>query len=315
MIHPNREDSGRMNLQYRQLGTTGLQVSSIGLGCVTFGREIDEETSLAVLDQALGRGINLLDTAAVYGEGASEEILGRWMRLRSNRDHVVLATKVSGRLTSDLVVASVEASLKRLATDRIDLLQAHGWDEETPLEETLQAFDSLVRRGLVQFCGCSNWNVTQLERAHSIAAEQGWIPLQSIQPIYNLVDRNIEEGLLEFCSARNIGVLTYSPLGAGFLTGKYRRDGAVPVGTRFDVKPAHQGIYFTEQGFCAMESLRSLADESGEPMARLALAWVLRRDAITSVLVGARTPLHVDQAFGALETAHSPRLQGLLDRL
>ena len=119
-----------MDVQYRQLGATDLQVSSIGLGCVTFGREIDEETSLAVVDHAIDRGINLLDTAAVYGEGASEEILGRWMRLRSNRDHVVLATKVSGRLTSDLVVASVEASLKRFATDRIDLLQAHDWDKE-----------------------------------------------------------------------------------------------------------------------------------------------------------------------------------------
>ena len=304
-----------MDVQYRQLGATDLQVSSIGLGCVTFGREIDEETSLAVVDRAIDRGINLLDTAAVYGEGASEEILGRWMRLRSNRDHVVLATKVSGRLTSDLVVASVEASLKRFATDRIDLLQAHDWDKETPLEETLEAFDGLVRRGLVRFCGCSNWSVAQLQRAQLLAAEQSWSSLQSIQPIYNLVDRHIEEGLLEFCSTENIGVLTYSPLGAGFLTGKYRRDGAISTGTRFDVKPAHQDIYFTDRGFHVMESLRSIANELGEPMARLALAWVLRRERITSVLVGARTPRHVDQAFEALDAVRSPGLQELLDRL
>jgi 1-deoxyxylulose-5-phosphate synthase len=304
-----------MQLEYRDLGATDLRVSSIGLGCVTFGREIDQETSLTILDRAVDLGINLLDTAAVYGEGASEETLGRWLRLRSTRDRVVLATKVSGRLTGDLVVESVEASLRRLATDRIDLLQAHDWDAQTPLEETLAAFESLVQRGLVRFCGCSNWSVAHLRQARSLAAERDWKPQESIQPIYNLVDRHIEEGLLDFCSSQSIGVMTYSPLGAGFLTGKYRRDTAVPTGTRFDVKPAHQDIYFTDQGFRVMESLRSLADETGQPMARLALAWVLRRQGVTSVLVGARTPQHVDQAFEALKAAHSAELTGLLDRL
>lgn len=304
-----------MQLEYRQLGKTDLQVSPIGLGCVTFGREIDQEISLTILDRAVDLGINLLDTAAVYGEGASEETLGRWLRQRTTRDRIVLATKVSGRLTRDLVVESVEASLQRLATDRIDLLQAHDWDDQTPLEETLEAFESLVGRGLVRFCGCSNWSVAQLRQARSLATEHGWNPLESIQPIYNLVDRHIEEELLDFCSSDSIGVMTYSPLGAGFLTGKYRRDAVVPTGTRFDVKPAHQAIYFTDQGFRAMETLRSLAEENGQPMARLALAWVLRRQGITSVLVGARTPQHVDQAFEALEAAHLPEWSGLLDRL
>ena len=304
-----------MKIEHRPLGTSGLQVSSIGLGCVTFGREIEEETSLAILDRAVERGINLLDTAAVYGDGASEEILGRWIGARAARDRVVLATKVSGRLTRDRVVQSVEESLRRLATDRIDLLQAHDWDNETPLEETLEAFDSLVQRGLVRLCGCSNWNVSQLRRARSLAADHGWRPLESIQPIFNLVDRHIEDELLGLCSSEGIGVMTYSPLGAGFLTGKYRRDATVPSGTRFDVKPAHQDIYFTDDGFRAMESLRALAEETGLPMARLALAWVLRRQGITSVLVGARKPCHVDQAFEALEAAHSTELPRLLDQL
>lgn len=304
-----------MQVEYQPLGKTDLRVSSIGLGCVTFGREIDQETSLTILDRAVDRGINLLDTAAVYGEGASEETLGRWLRLRTTRDRVVLATKVSGRLTRDLVIESVEASLRRLATDRIDLLQAHDWDDQTPLEETLEAFESLIQRGLVRFCGCSNWNAAQIRQARSLATEHNRKPLESIQPIYNLVDRHIEEELLDFCSSESIGVMTYSPLGAGFLTGKYRRDAAVPCGTRFDVKPAHQDIYFTDHGYRVMESLRSLADESGQPMARLALAWVLRRQGITSVLVGARKPGHVDQAFEALEAAHSDELTGLLDQL
>ncbi len=304
-----------MVIQYRQLGTTDLQVSSIGLGCVTFGREIDEQTSLAILDRAVERGVNLLDTAAVYGEGASEEILGRWMGLRATRDRVVLATKVSGLLTRDRVIASAEASLRRLATDRIDLLQAHDWDNQTPLEETLEAFERLVERGLVRYCGCSNWDVTQLNRARSLATERNWRPLASIQPIYNLVDRHIEDGLLEFCSSQRVGVISYSPLGAGFLTGKYCRGGSVPTGTRFDVKPAHQDIYFTDRGFQVMESLMSLTEEAGLPMARLALAWVLRQNHVTSVLVGARNPQHVDQAFEAVEAACSPDLQGLLERL
>jgi 1-deoxyxylulose-5-phosphate synthase len=304
-----------MEIEYRHLGTTDLLVSSIGLGCVTFGREIEEDVSFAVLDRAIDRGINLLDTAAVYGDGASERILGRWIRRRRGRDRIVLATKVSGRLSRDHILTSVEASLGRLATDRIDLLQAHSWDDQTPLDETLEALDHLTRQGKVRACGCSNWEVPHLRRALPTAAQRGWTPLQSVQPIYNLVDRRIEEELLDFCSAHRIGVLTYSPLGAGFLTGKYRRGGPVPAGTRFDVIPGHQDIYFTDNGFRVMEALGSAADDAGLSMARLALSWVLRRDGITSVLIGARTPGHVDQAFDALETAGSPEMQDLLDRL
>jgi aryl-alcohol dehydrogenase-like predicted oxidoreductase len=292
-----------------------LVVSSIGLGCVTFGREIDQRRSRDVLDRAMDRGIRLLDTAAVYGDGASEEIIGRWMRSRGARNHVVLATKVSGRLASDAVGRSVEASLRRLAADRIDLLQAHDWDPHTPLEETLEAFEGLARRGMVGVCGCSNWGVAELERALSLAAENGWKRLESVQPIYNLADRRAEHELFGFCGEHGLGVMTYSPLGAGFLTGKYSPGGPIPSGTRFDVKPAHQDIYFTELGFRAVEELRAAAAEVGLPMARLALAWVFRRRGITSVLIGARTPEQVDQAFEALHTAHSPEHQELLDRL
>ena len=304
-----------MDIEYKQLGTTGLAVSSIGLGCVTFGREIEEDISFAVLDRAVDRGITLLDTAAVYGDGASEEILGRWIRRKRARDRIVLATKVSGRLTRDRILASVEASLGRLATDRIDLLQAHSWDDQTPLDETLEALECVARQGKARACGCSNWGVPNLRQALSTAADSGWAPLQSVQPIYNLVDRRIEQELLGFCLERRIGVLTYSPLGAGFLTGKYRRGAPVPVGTRFAVIPGHQDIYFTDEGFHTIEALESAACDAGLSMAHLALSWVLRRDGITSVLIGARTPRHVDQAFDAMETAGSPELQNLLDRL
>ena len=292
-----------------------MQVSSIGLGCVTFGREIDATTSFDVLDRAVDRGINLLDTAAVYGDGASEEVIGRWLRDRATRSRVLLATKVSGRLTPDRIERSVEASLRRLGTDRIELLQAHDWDGQTPIDDTLEALDRLVQRGLVRFCGCSNWEPDQLRQALALAAREGWSRLESVQPIYNLVDRRIEHGLLGLCGEVELGVITYSPLGAGFLTGKYRRGGPVPQGTRFEIKSAHQGIYFTDHGFRVMEGLRVLADGTGLPMARLALAWVLGRSGPTSVLIGARHPHHIDQAFEALETALSGILPDGLNEL
>ncbi len=304
-----------MPLEYQQLGKTDLRVSSIGLGCVTFGREIDAATSFSVLDRAYERGVNLLDTAAVYGEGASEEVIGRWLRDRGARDRFVVATKVTGGLTRDHIRQSVEASLKRLGTDRIDLLQAHEWDAQTPLDETLAAFDDLVRRGAVRFCGCSNWEPGHLEEALSLATNNGWSRLESVQPIYNLVDRQVEEGLLAFCGKYGLGAITYSPLGAGFLTGKYRQGGAVPNGTRFDVKPAHQDVYFTDHGFRVMEALRALAGQFDVPMAGLALGWVLGRPGVTSVLIGGRQPRHVDQAFEAAEAALPSDLAEALDRL
>lgn len=289
-----------MPLEYRRLGESDLCVSSIGLGCVTFGREIDEVTSFRVLDRAMEREINLLDTAAAYGNGASESIIGRWLRDRKIRENIILATKVSGQLTHQNIVDSVEGSLQRLAIDRIDLLQAHGWDDQTPVSETLQAFNQLVRQGKVRFCGVSNWSADQLCHALGTCRGQGWIRLESMQPIYNLVDRRIERKLLPYCVENRVGVISYSPLGAGFLTGKYRINAPIPMGTRFDVIPGHRRIYFTDHGFRAVESLREAADRINLPMFQVALAWVLQRPGITSVLIGARTADQVDQAFESL---------------
>ncbi|MFH1264088.1 MAG: aldo/keto reductase, partial [Planctomycetota bacterium] len=297
------------------LGKTDLRVSSIGLGCVTFGREIDAATSFDVLDRAFERGVNLLDTAAVYGGGASEEVIGRWLRDRRVRDKIVLATKVSGRLTGRAIPRSVEESLRRLGTDRIDLVQAHDWDNETPLVETLEAFDRLAGQGKVRYCGSSNWDTGQLQRALNLAKDHGWRRLESVQPIYNLVDRRIERELLPLCASHDLGVLTYSPLGAGFLTGKYRQGGPVPEGTRFDVIPGHQNIYFTEHGFGVVEGLRQAADRAKRSMVGLALSWVLQRRGVTSVLIGARHPRHVDQALGALKAPLPDWLGEQLDQL
>jgi len=286
-------------VELRKLGTSDLNVSSIGLGCVTFGREIDAATSFAVLDRAIECGINLLDTAAVYGNGASEAVLGQWLKERRLHDQVVVATKVSKRLVGDAVRDSVEGSLRRLGIDRIDLLQAHDWDSQTPVEETLEAFAGLIREGKVRYVGCSNWDADQIRRSLEIQESNGWASLISVQPIYNLADRCIENDLLPLCAESEIGVMSYSPLGAGFLTGKYRPKGEVPKGTRFDVIPGHQDIYFTERGFRIVEELRRISVESGHSMVRLALGWTLRRSGVSTVLIGARRPEHVDQAFEA----------------
>ena len=286
-------------MEVRKLGTSDLQVSSIGLGCVTFGREIDSATSFAVLDHAVDCGIQLLDTAAIYGDGASETVLGKWLSSRKRRGQIVLATKVSNQLAREAVRESVDASLRRLQTDYIDLLQAHSWDPRTPLEETLRAFEELLQAGKIRYVGCSNWQACHIESGLEIQRSRDWAPLVSVQPMYNLVDRGIEDALLPLCAERQVGVISYSPLGAGFLTGKYRSGGDVPAGTRFDVIPGHQKIYFTERGFRVVEQLRQIAVASGHSMVKLAIGWTLQRPGITSVLIGARNRAHVDQAFEA----------------
>lgn len=286
-------------MELRRLGTTDLYVSSLGMGCVTFGREIDQETSFDVLDHAVERGINLFDTAAAYADGASESVLGEWMTRRGNRDRIVLATKVAGSLTKDQVISSAEDSLRRLQTDRIDLFQLHHWSTESPVEETLAGLDALVQQGKVRYVGCSNWQAWQLAKALLLVHQQTGVLVQSVQPPYNLVQREIEADLLPLCEDQGIGVMTYSPLGAGFLTGKYRRGGEVPQGTRFDIIPGHQPIYFTEHGYRVLDRLLRVADECGRSPVNLALSWVLNRPHVTTTLIGARNINHVDQAFQA----------------
>lgn len=301
-----------MPLEYRQLGRSELRVSSIGLGCVTFGREISAEASFAVLDGAMQRGVTLLDTAAVYGDGASETIIGQWLRQRNQRSSIVLATKVSGSLTRDSILRSVDGSLRRLGIERVDLLQAHSHDPGTPLTETLSAFDHLVRQGKARHIGVSNWPPQVLRESLALAEQNHWQRPESVQPIYNLVDRGIERELLPLCAQHNLGVISYSPLGAGFLTGKYGPDTPVPEGTRFDIKPGHQNIYFTPHGFDVVDLLRRAASAQQCPMPQLALAWVLHRPGITSVLIGARTPEQVDQAFESLHVELPEEMYGQL---
>lgn len=300
-------------MEYRALGDTTLQVSPIGMGCVTFGREIDQATSFEVLDRALERGINLFDTAAAYAAGASERVLGHWLADRGIRDQIILATKVNGVLTKQEIIKSADESLARLQTDRIDLFQLHHWDDETPLREMLAGLHSLVESGKVRCIGCSNWQAEQLAESLLLCREQGLHRIQSVQPPYNLVQREIEADLLPLCADEGIGVITYSPLAAGFLAGKYRRGSDVPVGTRFEIIPGHQPIYFTDHGFDVLERLERAAEESGRSMVQVALSWALTRPNTSSVLIGARNTAQVDQAFDAMTSGIDPDLCSQLD--
>lgn len=284
-------------MEYRSLGQSDLSVSSIGMGCVTFGREVDPQSSLLIMDHAFEQGITLFDTAEAYAQGASERVVGEWIKSRNSRDKVVLATKISGLLTRHRIVASAEASLKRLQTDRIDLLQTHVWDESTPLEETLEALTSLVQQGKVRNIGCSNYSAAQLAAALTLNRTAGLSRMVSVQPPYNLVQREIEVDLLPLCESENVGVISYSPLAAGFLTGKYRPGASIPPGTRFDVIPGHQDIYFTEHGYAVLAKLDEDARKTGKSHVQLALSWVLNQPGISSVLIGARNTAQIDQAL------------------
>jgi len=299
-------------MNYRQLGDADLHVSSIGMGCVTFGREIDRDDSFEVLDRAMECGITLYDTAEAYAQGASEKVLGEWIADRGVRDRIVLATKVSGVLTKDRIITSAEESLRRLQTDVIDLFQLHIWDDATTLNDTMQALNTLVESGKVRYIGCSNWMAWQLAKSLLLCQASGLARMRSVQPPYNLVEREIEPDLLPLCADQRIGVVSYSPLAAGFLTGKYGHGQQVPTGTRFDVIPEHQPLYFTNHGYAVLGRLEKAAKLSGRSMVQLALAWVLKQPNVTSVLIGARNTAQVDQVFEAEQLHLDGSLRELL---
>ncbi|MBV7333317.1 aldo/keto reductase [Chloroflexi bacterium TSY] len=295
-------------MEYRKLGRTDLKVSSLALGCVTFDREIDPETSYKVMDHAIERGLNLFDTAEAYSQGKSEEVVGRWLKRSGKREQIVLATKAIPPLGKRLIVAA-EASLTRLQTDVIDLYQLHAWDGDTPLEETLEALNTLVEQGKVRYIGCSNFMAWQLCKVLWKADVNGWVRMESVQPNYNLAVRDIESELLPFCAEEEIGTITYSPLGVGFLTGKYHTVGTAPEGTRFDIMPDHWDIYEGATSMQRMEGLRAKAEETGRSMVNLALSWVIGQPGVTSVLIGARKLSHIDQAFEAEQMGLEPDLR------
>ncbi len=288
-------------MEYRAMGNSGIRVSAVGLGTNQFGGKVDQEGVNAIIDTALDLGINLIDTADVYQRGRSEATLG--VALQGRWDRVVLATKVrhgTGDGPNDAgasryhILAGVEASLRRLQTDHIDLYQIHSWDEDTPIDETLRTLDDLISAGKIRYIGASNFAAWQLARANLLAEFKGWEPFVTIQNHYHMLERGLEREMLPYCEAYDVGILPYFPLAGGFLTGKYERGKSAPSGSRGETSSYVQR-YMTEGNYDRLQKLTAWAQQRDHTMAELAHAWLLAHPQVCSVISGATKVSHVQQ--------------------
>jgi aryl-alcohol dehydrogenase-like predicted oxidoreductase len=306
-------------MDYCNLGRSGVEVSRLALGTMTFGRTdersfmhqvgCDDATALAIMDRALEAGITLFDTADIYGsDGTTEQLLGQWLATGGRRERVVLATKFrfesapgpNGQGCSRLhVMRAVESSLRRLKTDRIDLYQVHAQDVTTPEEETLRALDDLVRQGKVLYVGCSNYAAYRLLDALWHSRVGGWSRYVSAQLQYSLVCREIEREHVPVCLEHGVGVLVWSPLARGFLTGRFRPGQAAPPDSRLGRRGERWGGYDTERHWRALAALDAVVEETAATHAQVALAWLLGRPAVSSVILGVRSLAQLEQALGA----------------
>lgn len=317
-------------MEYRTLGGTGTVVSAQCLGTMTFGHESTEEVSRAQLDLFVERGGNFLDTADVYSRGVSEEIIGRWLADRPGaRDRLVIATK--GRfpmgdgpndagLTRTHLTRALDASLRRLGVETVDLYQAHAWDPLTPIEETLAFFDDAVRAGKIRYPGVSNFLGWQLQKAALLARHGGRAPIATLQPQYNLLVRDIEFELVAVCGNENIGILPWSPLAGGWLSGKYRRDSTPTGATRLGEDPgrgmeAYAPRNAQERTWQVIDAVRQVAEGRGVSMSQVALAWLADRPAVASVILGARTVEQLAENLGAAGLHLSEKETALLTQV
>ena len=317
-------------MRYRFLGRTSLAVSELCLGAMTFGRETDEELSLRMLDRFAEAGGTFIDTSDAYTQGRSEEILGRWLKGQDRTD-LVISTKVrwgpGGNregLGRKHVLAAVEGSLRRLGTDHIDLYHVHGWDPAAPIEETVRTLDLLVTSGKVRYLAVSNWAAWQIQKALGVADKRGWEPFAAIQPRYNLLDREFEWELGPQAADAGLGVLPWSPLRGGWLTGRYRRGGSAEAGSRIAMADAEQwgerwANYDNDRTWRVLDELSAVAGEVGRTPAEVALNWLLGRPAVTAPIIGARNLEQLEANLGAadwdLDPALAQRLTAVTDTL
>ncbi len=309
-------------MNYRPLGKTGLQVSSLCLGTMTFGAEADEAASTAMYHRSRELGINVFDCANVYAKGRSEEILGKLTA--GHRDDVLITSKAGLPAGTDQnarglsrrhIMLSVEASLKRLNTDRLDLYFLHRYDERTPIEEALRALDDLQRHGKIVYPAISNSAAWQIARAMGISAREGWARFECVQPMYNLVKRQAEVEILPMCASEQLGVFSYSPLGGGLLSGKYTRsqkpeNGRLRENRLYAARYGEQPEYFE-----AAERFNQFAAQRGFHPAALAVAWVMSHPAVTAPIVGARSLAQLESSLDALNIPMTPELRGEISAL
>lgn len=319
-------------MQHVRFGRTGLQVSRLCLGTMTFGLQCDEAASFAILDAAAEAGITFIDTADIYplggtvdSVGGTENIIGKW--LKGRRDKFILATKCSGRTGRSAwqagtsrkhVLASIDASLKRLGTDYVDLYQVHHFDPQTPVDETVEAFDTVVRSGRARYVGVSNYHAYRVARALGRAEALGLAQVCSVQPRYNLLFRQVERELLPFCAEENLAVIPYNPLAGGLLTGKHDPKAPPPAGSRFTLGNAgkmYSERYWQGREFDAVAQFTALARDAGIAAPTLAVAWVLANPAVTAPIIGASRAEQLAASVAAVELRLDPALKAKLDAL
>ncbi|MDR3635049.1 MAG: aldo/keto reductase [Isosphaeraceae bacterium] len=316
-------------MKHRRLGRTGLKVSELCLGTMTFAGQCDEATAHKIMDVAAGAGVTFLDTADAYPippdpetAGRTEEVIGRWLSRQAQRERFVVATKCRirvGRGPNDQglsrrhILAACDASLRRLKADCIDLYQAHMPDAETPIDETLRAFDDLVRAGKVRYVGCSNYAAWQLAQALGISAQHDWARYDSVQPRYNVLYREIEAELLPLCRDQGVGVIVYNPLAGGLLSGKHRGDAPPEAGTRFTLGASgelYRDRYWHAAQFEAVETLGKVAADRGVSLATLSVAWVLEQPGVTAAIIGASRPEQLTETLAAADFTLDDDLRG-----
>jgi aryl-alcohol dehydrogenase (NADP+) len=319
-------------MQHIKFGRTGLRVSRLCLGTMTFGLQCDEAQSHAILNKASEGGIDFLDTADVYPLGGgratvgrTEEIVGGW--LKGKRQNYVVATKCFGQtgpkpwdqgMSRKHVLDAIDASLKRLGTDYVDLYQLHGVDPATPIDEALEALDSVVKAGKARYIGVSNWPAFRIARAVGRSEINHYARIDSVQPRYNLLFRTFERDLLPLCEEEQIAVIPYNPLAGGMLTGKHDRAASPPEGGRFQLGNAgarYQERYWHDREFDTVDALRGLSNEAGMSMATMAVSWVLSNPAITAPIVGASRPDQLADSLAAAEKPLPAELKAKLDEM
>ncbi|MFW5684379.1 MAG: aldo/keto reductase [Spirochaetota bacterium] len=312
-------------MEYRSFGRTGMKVSPLCMGCMYFGAKTPEDEAFELFDACIDAGINFFDTANVYSRGVSESVLGRILAKRGNRDRLVIATKVHGRMADDdpnaqgnsrrHIIDQCEASLKRLGVDHVDLYQIHRPDSSVPIDETLRALDDLVRSGKVRYIGTSTYSAWQSVEALWAARELGLNRFVSEQPPYNIADRRIERELLPMARTYGYGIIPWSPLAGGLLTGKYGRDKA-PEGARYaNPEQPHLARRVTEPLYDALDELEKLVAEKGVAMSQFALAWVMQQPGITSPIIGSRTMEQLKDNLAALEVTITDEDRARVDEI
>ncbi len=308
-------------MEYRNLGRAGLRISAIGLGCNPFGNEVDPPTAQAIVDKAMDLGVTYFDTADTYFQGRSEEYLGG--ALKGKRDQVLIATKFGNRLGSgpndtggsrQHIIEACEASLRRLQTDYIDVYQIHSPDRGTPIEETMRALNDLVRQGKVRYIGCSNFFEWEVRDAQHVAERDRLTSFVSCQDFYNLLYRDIEKRMEPMCVKHGLGMIPYFPLAGGLLGGNYSQGVAPEPGSRGAIRPTFK-TWDSERNWSVLEGLRSFAEGHGWTLPQMAIAWLLTRPMMATVIAGADRPEHIEANVKALEVKFSETDLEEIDRL